>query len=151
VCSGSHNDCLDSHGSVLSLMSWCNKSIYASASSSFRTRASTSSHFIASYRISLRRKTILRSCYYRPIWAARSRSVAGPCCCIQRCVQGKRVWLHFFALLSIGTAAQKGLHLLFQTNLLFHQHCVSGLLFPRPFFAGLARTDFSTPRCTTPP
>jgi hypothetical protein len=98
----------------------------------------------------LRRKTIIRSCYYRPTWAARSKSVAGPCCtcCIQRCVPGKRVWLHFFALLSVSTAAQKGLHLLFQTNLLLHQHCVSGLLFPRPFFAGLARTDFSTPRCT---
>jgi hypothetical protein len=24
VCSGSHHDCLDSHDSVLSLMSWCN-------------------------------------------------------------------------------------------------------------------------------
>jgi hypothetical protein len=38
-----------------------------------------------------------------------------------------RVWLHFFALLSVGTAAQKGLHLLFQ-------HCVSRLLFHFRFF-----------------
>jgi hypothetical protein len=28
VCSGSHNDCLVSNDSVLSLMSWCNISIY---------------------------------------------------------------------------------------------------------------------------
>jgi hypothetical protein len=28
VCSGSRNDCLDSHDSVLSLMSWCNISAY---------------------------------------------------------------------------------------------------------------------------
>jgi hypothetical protein len=41
----------------------------------------------------------------------------------------------------VGTAAQKSLNLFLQTKLLSFQHCVSGLLFPRPFFAGPKRTD----------
>jgi hypothetical protein len=52
----------------------------------------------------------------------------------------------------VGTAAHKRLNLLFQETLLSYQHCVSGLLFPRPFFAGLARIDHlnTALSCTTP-
>jgi hypothetical protein len=53
----------------------------------------------------------------------------------------------------VGTATQKILHLLLQTKLLSYQHCVSGLLFPRPVFAGPSRTDYlnTSLSCTTPP
>jgi hypothetical protein len=53
----------------------------------------------------------------------------------------------------VGTAAQKRLNLLLQTKLLSYQHCVSEMLFPRPFFAGLARIDHlnTALTCTTPP
>jgi hypothetical protein len=53
----------------------------------------------------------------------------------------------------VGTAAQKRLNLLLQAKLLSHQHCVSRLLFPRPFFAGQERRDHlnTALSCTTPP
>jgi hypothetical protein len=53
----------------------------------------------------------------------------------------------------VGTAAQKSLNLLLPTKLLSFQHSVSGLLFPRPFFAGSARTYYLNIAlsCTTPP
>jgi hypothetical protein len=53
----------------------------------------------------------------------------------------------------VATAAQQGLNLLLQTKLLSDHHCVSGLLFPRHFFAGPARTNHlnNALSCTTPP
>jgi hypothetical protein len=53
----------------------------------------------------------------------------------------------------VGTAAQKRQNLLLQTKLLSYQLCVSGMLFPLLFFAGLARIDHlnTALTCTTPP
>jgi Mlc titration factor MtfA (ptsG expression regulator) len=53
----------------------------------------------------------------------------------------------------VGTATQKRLNLLLQAKLLSYQHCVSVLLFPRPFFAGPAWIDHlnTALSCTMPP
>jgi hypothetical protein len=53
----------------------------------------------------------------------------------------------------VGTAAQKRLNLRLQTKLSSYQHCVSELLFPRPFFASPARIDHLNTALswTTPP
>jgi hypothetical protein len=55
-----------------------------------------------------------------------------------------RVWLHFFALLSVGTAvfSQKGLHLLFQKKVFASTLCVEIVVsFPFLFAAVLHLPD----------